>query len=471
MLQRLQRRFVGLYVALLHSERSPKTRTQDWLAARTGVAQVVLGTRLAVFTPMPKLQLVIVDEEHVISFKQQDRLRYSARDVAVWRGWKWGCPVILGTATPALETLHNALTGRYTHLKLSQRTGVAGSPKLNLIDTRNVPVQGGLTPALIKLLRDNIAFGHQSLLLLNRRGYAPVVMCYACGWIAGCDHCDARLTLHAGANELWCHHCGHKLPYPVCCPKCSSHKLKSVGQGTQRLEQTLAKLFGDVGIVRIDSDSTRGSGSLDSILKDAATGKYAILLGTQMLAKGHHLPGITLVGIIDVDQGLYGSDFRASERMAQLIIQAAGRAGRVSIPGQMVLQTRNPDHPLLQTLIRHGYTAFANLALQEREQATLPPFTALALLRAEATTLDLADEFLKQARNLAVVSAPNIEFWGPAPAAMVKRAGYHRSNLLMQALSRKTLQTFLRNFAAILRSLPASSKIRWALDVDPQEVS
>lgn len=461
---------LNTHIALLHSNQSDGQREADWLAVRAGIIKVVLGTRLSIFTPMPNLQLIIVDEEHDPSFKQQDGLRYSARDLAVWRARQHHCPVILASATPSLETLHNAAINRYTRLSLPVRAGLAYMPQLDLIDVRATRLKNGLTPTMLRLLKENLASGQQSLLFLNRRGYAPVFMCNQCGWIATCANCDARLTWHRKIELLWCHHCGVRLTPPQICPNCQHTKLKAIGQGTQRVEEGLIELLGDVSIARIDRDTVGKRAGFSQTLTAIQSGQKQILIGTQMLAKGHHFPEVTLVGILDLDQGLYGADFRAAERMAQLIIQAAGRAGRASKPGRMVLQTRHPEHPLLQTLIHHGYSAFANLALQERKNAQLPPFTALAVLGAEDAIVTKVTEFLNAAAALATAVASDVEVLGPAPAIMERRAGRFRFRLLLQAPTRPILQKFLNSYLPKLRQLPDTRRVRWYLDVDPQEL-
>jgi primosomal protein N' (replication factor Y) len=468
-LQRRLSRRVTAPVALLHSDLPEAQREVGWLLARSGQAGVVLGTRSAVFVPMPRLALILVDEEHDLSFKQQDGLRYSARDVAVRRAQQRACPVVLGSATPSLESLRNARDGRYAWLRLPARAGVARAPRTDLIDIRAVPLQSGLSPALIALTRTNLAAGQQTLLFLNRRGYAPILTCHDCGWVAGCPSCDARLTVHQASALLWCHHCGYRHRVPTACPGCGGPDLRSLGQGTERLEGALEGLFPGVPLARVDRDSTRRRGSLQRLLEQARTGQYPLLLGTQMLAKGHHFPGVTLVGILDLDQGLYGADYRAAERMAQLLIQVAGRSGRAERPGRVVLQTRHPDHPLLQTLVHQGYAPFAELALKERRAARLPPVTAQALLRAEATREDAPRQFLDAALAAADVP-PWLQVWGPVPAPMERRAGRFRAHLLLQADERARLQGFLGPWVERLYRLPQARRVRWSLDVDPQEL-
>jgi primosomal protein N' (replication factor Y) len=469
LLERFRRR-IAAPLALLHSGLSDGEREQAWLAAARGEALVVLGTRSAIFTPLPKLGLVVVDEEHDLSFKQQEGFRYSARDLALVLGQRHACPVVLGSATPSLESLNHALSGRYRHLLLPQRAGNAIPPRLDLLDIRTVPLDGGLSPTLARLVGEELQAGNQVLLFLNRRGYAPQLTCHDCGWIAQCRRCDARMTLHLGSNLLWCHHCGSQRRTDERCPECGGSKLYPVGQGTERLEEVLRRRFPDVGIARIDRDSTRRKGSLEGLLTAIRKGERSLLLGTQMLAKGHHFPGVTLVGILDVDQGLFGVDYRAAERMAQLVIQVAGRAGRAEKPGRVVIQTRHPDHPLLQILIHHGYDAFAREALTERRAAALPPFGFQALLRAEAPQEGAPRSFLEQAVAAAGPLPAGVELWGPVPAPMERRAGRFRAHLLLQASQRSELQRLLRVWLPQLRELRSARQVRWSLDVDPQEM-
>jgi primosomal protein N' (replication factor Y) len=469
----LQRRLTSRIrapIALLHSGLADGEREAAWRRARAGQARVVLGTRSAVFAPLPDLRLILVDEEHDLSLKQQDGFRYCARDVAVRRAQQRACPVLLGSATPSLETLRNAQAERYQWLRLHSRAGGAKSPRLDLIDLRNVQVQSGLSPVLIRLLRENLQAGGQSLLFLNRRGFAPVVTCHQCGWVAGCPACDARLTLHQATRLLWCHHCGYQHPMLDRCPGCGGLDLRLLGQGTERLEETLLRLFPDTPLARVDRDSTRRKGALQQLLEEAREGVYPLLLGTQILAKGHHFPAVTLVGVLDVDYGLYGVDFRAAERMAQMIVQVAGRAGRAEKPGRVAIQTRHPDHPLLQTLIHRGYGAFAEMALAEREQAQLPPFSAQALLRAESLQADAPQQFLEAARQAAAEPPDGLQFWGPAPAPMERRAGRYRAHLLIQSATRAQLQAYLKPWMSALYRLKQARQVRWSLDVDPREM-
>ncbi|WP_200245402.1 primosomal protein N' [Lamprobacter modestohalophilus] len=455
---------------VLHSGLGERERETAWRRAAHGQARLVLGTRSAIFTPLPDLGLLIVDEEHDVSLKQQDGFRYSARDLAVRRAQISQCPILLGSATPSLETLRNAERGRYQHLRLRHRAGGAQAPRFLLADVRSQPLVTGLSHALLTRMTEVIEAGNQVLLFLNRRGFSPVLTCHDCGWISVCQHCDARMTLHRGHSQLVCHHCGDQRPLPVQCPYCESPDLRPLGQGTERVEDSLRQRFPGIPLARIDRDNTRRKGELERLLTAARDGAYPILLGTQMLAKGHHLPGVTLVGILDLDHGLYGSDFRATERMAQLLIQVAGRAGRAERPGTVLVQTRHPDHPLLIRLLRQGYAAFAAAALSERAEAGLPPFSFQALLRADSRTEQLALDFLRGARTLALALEPGpVEIWGPAPASMERRAGRFRAQLLLQCSQRGPLHALIDRLLPALRAQASNRKLRWSIDIDPQE--
>ncbi len=458
-------------MVVLHSSVGERERELAWRRAAAGEAAVVLGTRSAVFVPLPRLGMILVDEEHDLSFKQQEGFRYSARDLAVRRAQQTGCPVVLGSATPSLESLYNATSGRYGHLELPERAGNALPPRIALLDIRSQPLRAGLSPVLARLMGEQVADGSQVLLFLNRRGFAPVLICHDCGWVGECPRCDARLTLHLSANRLWCHHCGLVRSVPTLCPGCGSPRLRPLGQGTERLEGELRNLFPGVSMARVDRDSTRRRGALGRVLTAARQGEIQLLVGTQMLAKGHHFPRVTLVGILDVDQGLYGADFRSPERMAQLIIQVAGRAGRAERPGRVVLQTRHPDHPLLLTLQRQGYGAFARACLEERREASLPPFAHQALLRAESPEAAVAVEFLAAAVEAAGdIRGTQVQLFGPVPAPMERRAGRHRAHLLAQSGRRPALQRFVATWMTAIRGLKGSRGVRWSLDVDPQEL-
>ena len=468
--ERLGRRLPGP-MAVLHSALDEGERERAWHRAASGRANLVLGTRSACFVPLPRLGLIVVDEEHDVSLKQQEGYRYSARDLAVRRAQLVGCPVLLGSATPSLESLQNAHRGRYRWLRLPRRAGGARDPAVSLIDIRGQPLSAGLSPLLREHVAAQVGAGNQILLFLNRRGFAPVQTCHDCGWVGVCPHCDARLTLHLRLKRLWCHHCGWFCAAPAVCPACGGSDLRTLGIGTERLEDELKGLFPGVPLARVDRDSTRRQGALDRILAAVRRGEVLILLGTQMLAKGHDFPGVTLVGILDLDQSLYAADFRAPERTAQLIVQVAGRAGRGEREGRVILQTRHPRHPLLQSLLREGYPGFAEVALAERAAARLPPFGYLALLRADSPAPEPAMDFLRQARVLAEEwRGDRVQILGPAPAPMERRAGRHRAQLLVECGERLALQRFLGPWVGALRALPRPGALRWSVDVDPVDM-
>ena len=376
----------------------------------------------------------------------------------------------MGSATPALESIQNARAGRYRLLSLPERVGGGTEPPILILDVRRQPMTEGLSQPLLERMRAHLDRNEQVLLFLNRRGFAPILLCHECGWLSQCRHCDARMTLHLRQRRLTCHHCGDSRPVDAVCPVCGSVDLRAVGHGTERLETALRPLFPGIGIARIDRDSTRRRGSLETLLADIHNGDRRILIGTQMLAKGHHFPDVTLVGIVDADQGLYGVDFRSSERMAQLILQVAGRAGRAEKPGIVIIQTHHPDHPLLRVLVAEGYPAFAAAALAERQEALLPPFAHQALLRAEAGNPERATAFLNAARALAEPIADGLELLGPAPAPMERRAGRYRAHLLIQATQRPALHRFLDRWTALLWAERGDRQVRWSLDVDPMEL-
>jgi primosomal protein N' (replication factor Y) len=468
LLRRFQERLPGR-IHLLHSNLADGERTRAWLAAARGDAGVILGTRSAIFAPLPRAGLIVVDEEHDGSYKQQDGLRYSARDLALVRAKALGVPVVLGSATPSLETLANVDNGRYRRLHLSSRPGAARMPQFHCIDLRGRHLADGLAPELIAAVRACLARGEQALLFRNRRGYALVLMCHDCGWHATCARCDKPLTWHRGAARLRCHHCGADQRVPEKCPQCDNVALAPQGHGTERLEQALGGLFPHVPVIRIDRETTRRKDALDTLLGQLEPEQPGILVGTQMLAKGHDLPNLTLVGLIGVDEGLFSVDFRASERLCQLIVQVSGRAGRARKPGTVWLQTHHPDHPLLRDLIRNGYAAVAHQLLRERRDAGLPPYAHLALLRAQAKTQTPVDEFLTHAAALA--HAPDgVCLLGPMPAPMPRRAGMIRAQLLMSADERAHLHTFLPGWRERIRALPQARRVRWSLDVDPLDL-
>lgn len=472
-LQRFQRRF-NLPVVALHSGLNDRERLDAWLQARVGIARIIIGTRSALFTPLKAPGIIIIDEEHDGSFKQQDGFRYSARDLAAMRAHRLNIPLILGSATPSLETLHNAHQGRYQHLRLQARAGKAKPPEIQLLDIRGEILHEGFSQASIEAIGDNLRKGNQALVFLNRRGYAPALECHDCGWLANCNHCDARMTVHQTPRHLHCHHCDHQRALPKRCPSCNSSNIRPLGQGTERSELVLQELFPDYKVIRVDRDSTRNKNSMQKLLADVHSGEPCILVGTQMLAKGHHFEDVTLVVIIDADAGLFSTDFRGPERMGQLLLQVAGRAGRAEKPGRVLLQSNHTDHPLVQTLVYQGYHALAELILQERHITQLPPFRHLALLRAESKHAQVAVAFLQQARQLAEAiqpPSPLLSYLGPLPAMMEKRGDRYRYQLQISAAQRKSLQLLLGQLALQLEAHPLASKVRWSLDVDPQEMA
>ena len=469
LVSRIQAR-VSEPLVTLHSGLSERERSYAWQQAVSGRARLVIGTRSAVFTPLAHTGLIIVDEEHDASYKQQEGFRYSARDMAVALGKEKNCPVILGSATPSFESLHNAYRRNYQLLKMTERAGNASLPSIELVDIRSVRLDGGFSPVTRRLISEELEKDNQVMVFLNRRGFAPVLTCHDCGWVSDCHRCDARMTLHAGKNRLWCHHCGHQQPVPPKCPECGQQNLITLGQGTEQIEVVLNRYFPDASCVRIDHDSTRKKGSMHEKLDAIKQGKHQLLVGTQMLAKGHDFPNVTLVVVMDVDAGFYGTDFRSSERMSQLLMQVAGRAGRADKSGRVIIQTRHPDHPLLHLLIHQGYEAFSRQALHEREQALFPPYGFQVLIRAEASQADLPESFLEAAHRLADRSVQEtIAFWGPVPAAMQRKKGVHRFHLLLQAASRSSLHGFLHQWLPEIERLPQARKVRWSIDVDPQD--
>ncbi len=458
-------------VAVFHSGLNEKQRLSAWLSARDGSASIIIGTRSAVFTPTANLGVIILDEEHDLSFKQQEGFRYSARDVAVKRAHQNNIPIVLGSATPSLECLHNVQTQRFELLTLPERVGGAQHPGIRLLDVRAVKMPEGLSPVLLEMMRQHLKKGNQVLLFLNRRGYAPALLCHDCGWVSHCQRCDANMTIHQRDHRQRCHHCGADKPLVESCPECQSKELHTYGAGTERVEQALMAHFPDKKIIRIDRDTTRRKGAFEALLDQVNSGEGQILIGTQLLAKGHHFPNVTLVGVLNADNELFSSDFRASERMAQLLVQVAGRAGRAEKPGEVLIQTHQPEHPLLQTMIKQGYQQFAKQALDERRMAELPPYTHLALLRAEAVDSQAPEHFLQAARKLsAEYQSSQVTFLGPLPAPMEKRAGRFRMQLLLQSDSRASLHQLLQHWTPRLETLKQARKVRWSLDVDPMEM-
>jgi len=455
---------------VLHSRLTDGERLQSWLQAREGIASVVRGTRSAVWTPLKRPGLLIVDEEHDLSYKQQEGFRYSARDIAVLRASRLNIPVILGSATPSLESLRNAGNGKLDHITLTKRAENARLPRFRIIDLRRHKTNGLLSSPLVNAIRKVLDEGHQTLLFLNRRGYSPVLMCDSCNWIVMCLRCNLPVTYHKSCNLLICHHCGRQIIPPANCQECANGAMIQIGHGTERLTETLQELFPSARILRIDRDSTRKKQAMENYFELIRTGQADILIGTQMLAKGHHFPDVTLAGILDADRGLYSADFRASERMGQLVMQVSGRAGRAGKPGTVMIQTHFPEHPFLNSLLNHGYSTFARLLLAEREAANLPPYTYIALLRAESYDEKAPVHFLHDARSLLQKNSPPVEMSGPFPAPIEKRAGKFRFQLLLQSGSRQILQKVISPWVRELECLKSNRRVRWSLDVDPQEI-
>ena len=463
---------LGVPVHALHSGLNDNERAATWWAAATGQARVIVGTRSAVFVPLPEAGLIVVDEEHDGSYKQFDGIRYHARDFAIVRARALGVPVVLGSATPALETLHNAQAGRYAHLRLRQRAGAARPPQVRVLDVRKRPLQAGLSDEALAAVRAAVDAGGQVLVFRNRRGYAPVLLCHDCGWSAHCPRCSTEdrptpMTVHAHGRRLQCHHCGHRKPSPPACPDCASLALQPQGNGTERIEAELQARFSDVPVLRIDRGSTGHRDALQQHFDDLGT-RPGILIGTQMLAKGHDLPNLTLVVVVGIDEGLFSADFRSGEKLAQLLVQVAGRAGRAERAGTVLLQTHHPDHPLLQTLVAGGYHAFVDGELALREAAGFPPFAHLALLRAEARHADPPMRFLQAAK--ATLDAFAVEASGPLPAPMPRRAGYVRAQLVVSAPDRRALHAALDAVVPALHAAPEARRVRWSLDVDPVDL-
>ena len=470
--KRFQNRF-NRPLAVLHSGLTDRERLIAWDMARTGEAPIVIGTRSAVFTPLKHPGVIIVDEEHDQSFKQHEGFRYHARDLAVVRAHREQVPVVLGSATPALESLHNCEAGRYRKLLLRGRPGAATAPHWQVLDIRKQPLSAGFSLPLTQAIEQELAAGNQVLVFLNRRGFSPTLMCHDCGWVAECHRCDVRMTVHRSDNKLWCHHCDHQSRVPAECPNCFSTQLQYLGQGTERGELELETLFPDYPVIRVDRDTTRRKNSMQQVVKEVGKGEPCVLVGTQILAKGHHFPDVTLVAILDADGGLFSADFRAAERMGQLITQVAGRAGRGDKPGRVILQTHYSDHPLIQLLSSQGYQPFAEALLRERQLAQMPPYCYMALLRAEANRPDDVEQFLREARMQAeVMAAPSEEcrYLGPFPAPMEKRSGRYRYQLILTFSRRSKLQPLLTAWCERLAGLPLAKKVRWAVDVDPQDM-
>ncbi|MAC47279.1 MAG: primosomal protein N' [Oceanospirillum sp.] len=475
--QRFKKRF-ALPVLTFHSGLNEKERLDAWLLARDGKARILIGTRSAVLAPFHDLGLIIVDEEHDASYKQGDGIRYSARDLAVVRGKMSQVPVLLGSATPSLESLYNVETGRYHGLQLTQRAGETSQlPKIYLHDIKNRRLQQGVDFGLLQVMRQHLESNGQVLVFINRRGFAPTLMCHDCGWIAQCNHCDARMTLHKEPPRLHCHHCDTVRAIPQSCPKCGKHDLKPVGSGTERTEEALERALSDWPVLRIDRDSVSRKGAMEKVLDQVRSGKPCVLVGTQMLAKGHHFPEVSLVVVLDADGGFYSADFRGLERMGQLLTQVAGRAGRASRKGKVVVQTHHPEDELLKLLAKHNYSEFSRQLLGQRQDALLPPYTYMALLRAEAPRREDVESFLQQIMQAAESQLtlmypqglPDLERVGPLPSPMERRFGRYHMQIWLQASRRAALHQYLEILIRAIEMEPLSRKVRWSLDVDPQE--
>ena len=471
-------RFPHSEVAVLHSAMADGARTEAWLAAQSGRADIVIGTRLAVFTPMPRLGLIIVDEEHDTSYKQQEGFRYSARDVAVFRAQAATCPVVLGSATPSLETLHNVERERFTQINLTERAiASAALPRVEFIDTNIERSKDGLTQSLIRAIDETVKRGEQALVFINRRGYAPALVCTQCGWMPACGRCTAKLVFHKGDARLRCHHCGFQSRIPAKCGDCGSLELVAAGEGTERVESSLQAALPSLRMARVDRDSTRKRGSAEKIFEQAAKGELDVLVGTQMLSKGHDFPNITLVGVINSDGAIFSADFRAAERLAAQMMQVAGRAGRAQLAGRVLIQTRFPGHPVYQAIAAQNYAQFTAIALKEREASHLPPYSFLAMLRAESRDSQVLADFMAGATKLAgefnTSKNDEVQIWDPVPPTLARKAGFERRQLMVQAKSRKALQQFLSGWLPMVGEYQVIEKLRnlkWIIDVDPQDV-
>jgi primosomal protein N' (replication factor Y) len=469
---RLRQRFAGERIVCLHSGMPDAERSAAWLAAHEGRARIVLGTRLAVFASLPRLRLVVVDEEHDPSYKAGDGVRYSARDLAIKRAQMLGAPVLLGSATPSLESWAHAGAGRYRLLRLPLRATEAAHPEVGLIDLRTHKPSNGLTEPLLAAIGESVARGEQALVFINRRGYAPVVACDACGWLSACPHCAVYAAFHKTDGALHCHHCGWRSPVPGACPTCGNQDLRAVGHGTQRLEEALASVLPAARTLRIDRDSTRRRGAADAALASVHAGDTDVLVGTQMIAKGHDFQRVSLVGVVNADAQLVSHDFRAPERLFATVLQVAGRAGRSGLPSRVLVQTRFPEHPLFAALRRFDYEGFARSQLAERQAAGMPPFVPQALLTAQARALEATLEFLAHARAIGRALGGSATLYDPVPMPLARKAGVHRAQMLVEAPGRAVLQKFLAAWLAKLRDAeaPAGSRVRWQIEVDPQEI-
>lgn len=468
---RVRARFPEAGVVSLHSELAEAARERNWRAAFAGEASIILGTRLSIFTPLPRLGLIVIDEEHDPSFKQQDGMRYSARDVGVFRAHQLGIPILLGSATPSLESWANAQGGRYGLLTLNQRANPEATlPAVHIINTRKMVLKEGVSEPLIAAIKERLARGEQSLVFLNRRGYAPVLACPACGWISRCTRCAANMVLHLADRRLRCHHCGCEHRVPKACPTCGNQDIHPFGRGTQRLEVWLQEQFPEARILRVDRDSVKSRKQWEAMLELIHGGQADILVGTQMLAKGHDFPKLTLVGALGADAALYAADWRAPERLFAQLMQVAGRAGRAELKGEVLIQTEYPDHPLFAALAEHDYPGFAAQQLKEREQAGFPPYAFQAVLRAEAPEMADSITFLNTAAALPLISEhENVMIYDPVPMKLARLANLERGQLLAESYSRPALQNFLPRWREAIEGIKAPSKLRWHIEVDPLE--
>lgn len=458
-------------IVVLNSAISDGERKQGWLLARAGLGRIIIGTRSAVFTPLPEAGLMIIDEEHDSSYKQQDGLRYHARQVALVRAQKMGIPVLMGSATPSLESLYQVQQQRFHLLKLKQRATGASLPQVHLIDSQGAHPDHGLSEQLLKKMHQHLDAGNQVILFINRRGYAPVLMCHDCGWQATCQHCDARMVVHKQRHILFCHHCGFIQRLPDQCPQCESKRLKSYGAGTEKIEQHLQSLFPDTPVIRVDRDSTQRVNAFDSIVSEIRQGQARILVGTQMLAKGHDFHDVTLVGVLDTDQGLYSADLRATENLAQMITQVTGRAGRGAKEGEVLIQSEQPQHPFWRDLIREGYALTADKLLQERIEMGMPPVSHWAVIRAEAKDRSLAMDFLGEVAGMMAHSSQQaVMVMGPVPAIMEKKGGRYRAQLLLNSAERKPLHQLLDQYTDTISRHKLARKMRWSMDIDPVDL-
>jgi primosomal protein N' (replication factor Y) (superfamily II helicase) len=461
---------LGVPIGVVHSGLTDRERLLTWLWAKNNDLQIVIGTRSAIFTPFTQLGMIIVDEEHDLSFKQQDGFKYHARDLAVRRAQLENIPILLGSATPSLESLHNVARDRYQLLELPERAGEAVHPTFKLIDLRRQKIKNGIATAIIPVIAQHLQHGNQVLIFLNRRGYAPVLMCHECAWVLECVRCETSMTVHQKPYQAQCHHCEKIQAVPKKCPKCTSAQLIHVGAGTERVEELLASEFPKIKIARIDRDSTRRKGELETKLATVHDGTAQLLIGTQMIAKGHHFPNVTLVIVVDADGGLYSADFHASERMAQLLLQVSGRAGRAEKPGEVLIQTHHPEHRLLNCLINEGYMEFAQQALVQRQKTNLPPYHYFALLRAESVTQVACNDFLQAAKQIFHTDAHDVQLLGPASAPIEKRQARYRWQLLLSAKNRSVLHQLLHEKLSLIENLKEARKVRWSIDIDPLEM-